>query len=853
MLSLLRLVSLRHILGAPLRTGLTVLGVAVGVATMVGVMSINGSVLDAFRSTVDAISGKADLTVAGSQVGFDESVLERVRAVPGVAHASGAMTVIGPVRGAPGERLYVMGVDLLDDGHFRTYEGVDRDLGGLSDDLEFLNSTDRMLVSERFARERGLKVGDSFQLVTGSGPQDFVVHALIREAGPVKAFGGSVGVMDVASAQAAFGRERTLDRIDVAVDPLVGVDAVRERLRTALGGGFEVERPSRRGGSVATMVRSFQMGLNLGSGVALLVGVFLVYNTIAISVVQRRREIGTLRALGATRLRIRALFTLEALVLGGVGTVLGLPLGVLIGRLAIGWVSGAISSLYIQVNARDVTVGPLELGLGVALGVLGSGFAALKPALQASSVLPVEALRRDAAQGAGVGGSRLSTLSGVGCLLLVYPATWLPSPLENLPVGGYLSIFLVLMGTTLLAPWVLRLLWHVYQRPGEALLGVSGRLAADNFARAPARTAVPVSALAIGVAMSVCIAGFVGSFRSAAHRWLDQSVPADLFLTSAARIAGSRNQPMAPELAEELAALPGVSEVDRVRVLPHDVLGLRAYVISLIPEIYERHGKPQLLEGRLPTREERLAGRVLISENLSRRRSLHVEDTFEMSTPTGARTYTVAGVAVDYTSDQGVVFLAREVYQAHFQDDRVDTFELYLSDRSRLDALRRTISERWGERHQLYVLSNADLRQEATALIDEAFSVSYAMEVVAVLLALLGVVNTLLAAVLDRTREIGLLRAVGAARSHIVRLFVGEAGFIGLSGGLIGALAGLWMGVLITDVVGGQATGWSFPYIFPARLAVVMGVASTLCAIVAGLYPARRAATLNVVEALAYE
>jgi putative ABC transport system permease protein len=730
---------------------------------------------------------------------------------------------------------------------------VDRDLGGLSDDLEFLNSTDRMLVSERFAREHGLKVGDTFQLITGSGPQDFVVHALIRESGPVKAFGGSVGVMDVASAQAAFGRERRLDRIDVAVDPTVGVEAVRARLQSTLGGAFEVERPSRRGGSVATMVRSFQMGLNLGSGVALLVGVFLVYNTIAISVVQRRREIGTLRALGATRLRIRALFTLEALVLGGVGTVVGLPLGVLVGRGAIGWVSGAISSIYVQVNARDVTVGPLELGLGVALGVLGSGFAALRPALVASSVPPVEALRRDAAQGADVGTGTVPTVLGGLCLLLVYPASWLPSPLENLPVGGYLAIFLVLMGATLLAPALLRLLWRVYQRPGEAVLGVSGRLAADNFARAPGRTAVPVSALAIGVSMAVCLSGFVGSFQTASHKWLDQSVPADLFITSAARIAGSRNQPMGPELAEELAALPGVADVDRVRVLPHDVLGLRAYVISLTPEIYERHGRPELLEGRLPTREERLAGRVTISENLSRRRGLHVEDTFEMSTPTGARTYTVAAVAVDYTSDQGVVFLAREVYQAHFQDDRVDTFELYLADRSRLDALRRTITERWGERHQLYVLSNADLRQEATALIDDAFAVSYAMEAVAVLLALLGVVNTLLAAVLDRTREIGLLRAVGAARSHIVRLFVGEAAFIGLSGGLIGALAGLWMGVLVTEVVGGQATGWSFPYIFPTELALMMGGASTLCAILAGLYPASRAATLNVVEALAYE
>ena len=565
MLALLRLVSLRHLVGAPLRTALTVLGVAVGVATLVGVLSINGSVLEAFRSTVDAISGKADLTVAGSQVGFDESVLERVRAVPGVLHASGTMTTIAPVKDAPGERLYVMGVDLLDDGHFRTYEGVDRDLGTLTDDLEFLNSTDRMLVSERFAREHGLKVGGGFQLITPEGPRDFVVHALIREVGPVKAFGGSVGVMDVASAQAAFGRERVLDRIDVAVDRAVGVEAVRERLRTALGGAFEVEPPSRRGGSVATMVRSFQMGLNLGSGVALLVGVFLVYNTLAISVVQRRREIGVLRALGTSRRSIRALFTLEALVLGGVGTALGLPLGVLMSRVAIEWVSRTISSLYVQVNARDVTVGWRELGLGVGLGVLGSGLAALRPAVHASSVPPVEALRRDAAQGAEVRPSRVAPGLGVGCLLLVYPATWLPVPAENLPVGGYLSIFLVLMGTTLLAPWILRGLGPVYQRPAQALLGVSGRLAVDNFSRAPGRTAVPVSALAIGVGMAVCLSGFVGSFRAASYRWLDQSVPADLFITSAARIAGTRNQPMGPELAEQLAALPGVAEVDRVR------------------------------------------------------------------------------------------------------------------------------------------------------------------------------------------------------------------------------------------------------------------------------------------------
>jgi putative ABC transport system permease protein len=464
----------------------------------------------------------------------------------------------------------------------------------------------------------------------------------------------------------------------------------------------------------------------------------------------------------------------------------------------------------------------------------------------------VEALRRDLAAGADAG-ARWPVVAGVLCLLAVYPLTLLPAPVENLPVGGYAALFAVLAGATLLAPSVLRVLRHAYVRPGEWLLGISGRLAADNFARAPARTAVPVSALAIGVAMAVCISGFVGSFHRASRKWIEQAVPADLFVTSSARVAGTQNQPMRPELGEALARLPGVAQVDRVRILPHDVLGLRVYVISLTPEIYETRARPIVLQGRMPTREERLAGRLVISENLSRRRGLHVGDTFEMATPTGRRTYTVGAVIADYTSDQGAVFLAREVFISHFQDDRVDTFELYLADLGRLDEVRRAVTAGWGSSHNLYVLSNSDLRHEATALIDDAFAITYAMEAVAVLLALLGVVNTLLAAVLDRTREIGLLRAVGAARGHILRLFAGEAAFIGLSGGLIGALAGWVMGLIVTLTVGGQATGWSFPYVFPVPVALAMGLAATLCAVVAGLYPARRAAGLDVVEALAYE
>ena len=272
----------------------------------------------------------------------------------------------------------------------------------------------------------------------------------------------------------------------------------------------------------------------------------------------------------------------------------------------------------------------------------------------------------------------------------------------------------------------------------------------------------------------------------------------------------------------------------------------------MITEVYERRGNPDVLEGTLPTPAQRLT-HVTISENLSRRRNLHAGDHFQMSTPTGRQDYVVAAVIIDYTSDQGSIMMDRSLFAKHFGDDRVDSFHVYVNDPSRIEDVRKRINAQFAKQFDLYVLSNGELHQEALSMITKAFSVTSAMEVAAIALALLGVVNTLLAAVLDRTREIGLLRAIGANRGHIIRLFAGEAAFIGLTGGLLGTVLGAVVGRVITDVINVQATGWYFPFLMPWKTAISMLVAASVCAVLAGLYPARRAAGLDVVEALAYE
>jgi putative ABC transport system permease protein len=310
---------------------------------------------------------------------------------------------------------------------------------------------------------------------------------------------------------------------------------------------------------------------------------------------------------------------------------------------------------------------------------------------------------------------------------------------------------------------------------------------------------------------------------------------------------------MLPGLGDAVAQIPGVAEVDKVRLFAHDVLGLRVYLMSLSMDIYQRHAKVQVLEGHLPTPEERRRGLVAISDNFANRRKLTAGDVLSLETPAGPRSYPIAAVIVDYNSDQGIVLMDREVFVRDFGDARVDTFEVYLTPGASLEKVRRTITERFARSYDLFILSNQDLQKEARRLVGTVFNAAIGMEIVAGLLALLGVLNTLLASVWDRTREVGLLRGVGASREHVARIFTTEAALMGVAGGAWGVMTGAVCGFLLVRVVSVQATGWSFGFSFPFGMAAEGLAVGVLASLIAGVYPALRASRASVVEALAME
>lgn len=840
-----------------LRTTLTILGIALGVAVLIAVVLINRSIMASFEATVEDLSGKVDLEVTGSGTGFDEELLWDVKEVPGVHKATPVIreTVVLRQPGAEGEHLLILGVDFLgeDDDYFRDYDSQELDRIK-AEPFSFLNGPTNIIVSRALADRFGYEEGDTIPLATPQGQRDFTIWGFIEAEGVGRAFGGSIAIMYYQAAQVAFDRGSNVDAIDIAIPPGADRDTVARALEEKLGPGFEAAPPERSNDRVRNMLGPLNTGLMMSSLIAMLVGMFLIYNTMSISVVQRKREIGILRALGTTKRQILTLFTLEGLLLGLIGTALGVTLGLGLARVMLDGMTEAVSELYVQTAATDVHADPLLLVAGFIIGAGGAVVASLVPARAATRVSPVETIRSEGAL-RQVSAHRFSAADALGLALLLATLPLLRiEPIGEVPIGGVAANMSLTLGTALLARRGIQGLRRLLGPLVSRVLGVEGRMAADNLERDLGRAAITTAALTIGVSMAVSLATFLGSFQRSAFDWIDQTVPADLFITSAAKFGGTRNAPMADVLADDLAKLPGVEDVERVRMVDVDrgVDGVK--LLSTEFDVIERHADMTFLEGEQVAAFRAVrGGAVLVSENLARRRDLHAGGTLELPTPAGRVPFPIAGVVIDYTSDRGLVIADRATFIARWGDSRVDTYKLYLPDGTDLEPVRREINERWGEKYDLFVLTDREFKAEITRLLDQTFQVMRALELVALVIALLGVVNTLLASVLDRTREIGVLRAIGMLRRQVRKLIMAEAGLLGLVSVILGTALGLGGGVILLRSISLAATGWYFPMRPPLGGLAETAALVIAVSIFAGWYPAREAARMPVTDALEYE
>ena len=847
---LLRLISLQYARKHRLRSALTVAGIALCVAVFVAVHAANRSIFSAFQQTVNQIAGATQLQVSAGEFGFPEEILEKVQATPGVRVAVPVIEAAVDT-GLDGQgNLLILAVDMTGDRSLRDYDLESGDEAVIDDPLVFLAQPDSLIVSREFAERNGLEANSRLPLVTMEGPKQFVVRGIMKPGGFGKAFGGNLAVMDIYAAQKMLGRGRKFDRIDVGLEEGMTLDQGREALRQALGPGFEIEPPSSRGQHFEALLKGYTVSLNISSLFALFIGMFIIYNSFSIAVTQRRSEIGILRALGATQAQVRWLFLGESVAAGLAGSAAGVAGGAVMAHFSARYISGFLEQVF-GVSQRPGGA-PLGFGMaiaGVAAGVAASMLAAWIPSRSAARVDPVQALQKGKYQVLSAGENRIRRWAALLCLaasvgLVAFGRT------STLFYAAYL---LAVLTAVLFAPawtlWLSRLL-----RPAlKWVRPVEGTLAADSLIQAPRRTSATVSAVMLSLAMVIGFGGMSGAIYVSVNEWLEGTLNPDLFVMASQNFS-LRSFTFPASLGEEIGKTEGIEEVHLVRHARVPFRGTPVSVVSVEADKLGRRVKQEPIEGN---REEmyRLASQgkgITVSDSFAGLRDIKCGETIELPTPSGLLRLPVVGITRDYTNQQGSVMIDRAVYRQWWKDDAVNVMRVYVKPGIAPADAKRRILERFGGVRRLFVLENNEVRKEVLRLTDQWFGMTYNQIAVAVLVAVLGIVNTLTVSITDRRRELGVLQSVGGLRQQVRHTVWMEA--VGI--GLLGLILGLGFGAVnlyYTLELARQLGGMRVEYVYPLRIALLLVPGMLVTALLSSLWPAETAVRGSLVEALEYE
>lgn len=831
------------------QSALLVASIALGVAVVVAVDLANASAMAAFRRASATVAGRATHAIVGGPTGLDERLYARLATDPRLAAAAVAPVVeaIVDVPALGGRSLTLLGVDPLADAPFRDLlggaAGDQARAGGLdAGPGAFVTRDDGVVLGRALAAAAGVALGGTLALEAGR-PVTATVVALLEGADPLarRALDGLI-VADVGAAQALLGRPGRLDRIDVRLPeaPAARAEALAV-LAAALPPTAVVEPAGAAATAVASMTAAFRLNLTALSLLALLVGMLLIFNTVRFSVVQRRTTLATLRALGVTRGQIVALVVAEAAVLGAVGAAVGVALGLVLGRGAIALVSQTINDLYFVVEVTRVDLAPAALARGALAGLAAAMVAAALPAIEAAAVPPVTALRRStveagARHGAGRGAAAAALCALAGAGLLAWPSRSVAL--------GFVALGLVVFAFALVAPATTVIAMAVLRPVLGRRFGLLGRLAPRGVVRSLSRTGVAVGALAVALCVSIGVSIMVQSFRLTVEDWLAQTLAADVFVSPAAAGSARAGRTLDPAVADVFRGLREVADVATAHAVtlrsrahgPIDVLAVDRDIAGAGRRYLATVDGPAAMPRALAD------GRLAISEPLARRLGLGAGDTLTLQSDRGPRTFAIAGVFYDYGADRGLALMADPVYRAGWDDARLTSLALTLTPGVDADAYAASLQDRFGRQGgaRLRIQSNRGLRAEVMAVFDRAFAITTALQLLAVVVAFIGVLTALSAVQLERARENATLRATGMTVGQVGALALAQTGLLGLVAGLLSWPAGLTLALILVTVINRRSFGWTIEtHVDPAVFgrALVLAVAAAL---LAGLAPAWR-------------
>ncbi len=839
--------SWRYLRHRPWQMILAVLGIALGVAVVVAVDLANKSAGRAFQLSMDKVSGRATHQIIGGPTGLDERVYTRLRIEGGVRQSAPVVEGYGKTGD---ETLHLLGVDPLAEAAVRGHlEGT-----GNAPIRALLTLPNTVLLADTTARRLDLTVGEYFRLEIAGHR-----HTL-RLAGLLKADAAAaideLLIADIATAQALTGYLGRLSWIDLVLPEGAPGIALHARIISLLPAGVELVPAKARSVSMAQMTRAFGINLTAMSLLALVVGMFLIYNTIAFSVLQRRRLIGILRILGVTREEIFRVVLGEALAVGLTGTALGLLLGVALGENLVRLVTRTINDLYFVLSVNQLLIAPSSLVKGLLLGLGATAIAALAPAIEAAGTTPHAALSRSILEGGVRSLVPRLALSGVVLALGALLFLWLPS--KDI-VLGFAGLFMLILGFTLTTPLLvvgmIKLANFLLHLRSGFVGGIPLRLAVRGIHASLSRTGVAIAALMLAVSATVGVGVMIASFRATVDVWLQSSLRADIYVSAPSLISSHIESHLDPKVIERVKQLPGIAEVSSARRVTVEAgLGLTE-ILALapapgrVPRFLLKAGDPQAV---WPAFKQNRA--VLVSEPYAYHHDVAIGDFIKLRTDAGIQSLPVAGIYYDYGSEQGVVLMPRGLYDRYFHDRSVSSLGVYVAPGVSINAALTAIrAATTASEQNIVVRANRDIRTASLEIFDRTFAITNVLRALAVLVAFVGILSALMALQLERAKELAVLRATGFTPKQIFGVVTLQTGFMGLAAGVIAIPVGLVLALVLIHVINRRAFGWSMQTLVTPEVLLQAVLIAVVAALIAGFYPAWKMGRVSPADALREE
>jgi putative ABC transport system permease protein len=822
---------------------LSIIGVSIGVAVVVSIDIANTSSQKAFELSVENLTGTATHQIIGSPLGIDEDFyLELKMAFP---ELEASPVVEGYVK-LNRETIQLMGLDIFSSSYMTDEMSGTFDTSALS----LLVEPNTVLIPHVMAERMDIGTGDTIAIsIAGIEREIKVIGYVGTEKG--SSLDGML-VADISTAQELLGKTGVIDNISLII-PEDDEDTA-EALEQWLPEGITLNSTAASNESTLKMTSAFQTNLTAMSMLALLVGMFLIYNTMTFSVLQRRGLLGSLRVLGATRREIFTEVLIEAAIISIIGTGIGVLLGIVLGQGMVKLVASTVDSLYFTLTVTSFELSSGIFIKGILLGVITSLVAAFIPALEAASSRPQIVRFRSVIESLAQKLLPKIALAGLGMMGLSIIILYLS---ERSLIAGFASLFLLVIGFALCVPviaeFISKYLGLFMYKVGSKTSALY-KMAVTGIAGSISRTGTAIAAMVVAISVVIGMGIMIESFRDTVELWMQQAVQGDIYINTMENVSSTAETPLPEDIIAQIAALDGIEATKGLKTVFLETNYGRAEVDVITP-VEQCRTEYQLKSGNdLKAWESLTNGEaVYISEPFAYKHGLTVGDTIIFTADEGEREYAISGIYYDYSTDSGKVIMPQSIYLANWHDSTIASLGLYLENETDRDAIMNQVKAIVADAAGITVTDSFTIRADVLDLFDRTFLITRVLEFLAIIVAFIGILSALMAYQLEKIKEIGILRAIGVTPRQIWGMTSLQTGLMGTISGLLAIPLGISMSVLLIKIINIRSFGWSIQMAIGAgtimeALAIAIGAS-----LLASVYPAWKMSKTSPAEALREE